>query len=239
MNKLELKSQDLEKNGMGTVSLIRGNERLDISLAGNLDLYFNLYSSNSGNPFIITKDNYPVYLLFNKLYQNIISGQIYPLDTKSILKECDLNNLDYHLKLQEAELYYEEKINQLKTKAKATNLVKDGLITWLSDDYYSEIAPYFTLKQIDDYYVFEFFNENFNNLDKTNLDFFFLKLMKQKNYISVRIRNSGSFYEPFNICFMEVYNSLRALSLLDYEQIGIEEYQILANNNPQRVLLKK
>ena len=40
---------------------------------------------------------------------------------------------------------------------------------------------------------------------------------------SVRIRNSGSRYEPFNIPFMSMYEKLKQCSN-DYHQIHIEEY---------------
>ncbi len=242
MNRLEIKSTGINKDGLGTISLIRDKKHLDISFAGNLDLYFTLYTPTEDTTFIINKDNYPVYLLFTKLYQTIISGNIFPIDKENIIKECELSNLDYHQILLEKELQNQERISNFKAKAQATGLIKNNIITWLSDDFSSEIAPYFTITKVNDYYVFEFFNNSLNNASKNDLDYFFLKIMQLKNNHSVRIRNSGSSYEPFNVCFMKLYQELITLSQLDYEQIGIEEYQILASskeNNPKRVLHKK
>ena len=43
--------------------------------------------------------------------------------------------------------------------------------------------------------------------------------------ITVRFRNSGSRYDPFNIIFMKLYQGLCALDY-EYHQIHIEEYLI-------------
>ena len=40
---------------------------------------------------------------------------------------------------------------------------------------------------------------------------------------SIRFRNSGSRYEPFNICFMQMYNELKNYDS-NCHQIHIEEY---------------
>lgn len=46
------------------------------------------------------------------------------------------------------------------------------------------------------------------------------------NYIPIRIRNSGSSYDPFNIVFMKMYNKMKKID--DTKDIGhqihIEEY---------------
>ena len=179
MNRLEIKSTGINKDGLGTISLIRDKKHLDISFAGNLDLYFTLYTPNEDTTFIINKDNYPAYLLFTKLYQTIISGNIFSIDKENIIKECELSNLDYHQILLEKELQAQERISNFKAKAQATGLIKNNVITWLSDDFSSEIAPYFTLKQVNDYYVFEFFNNSLNNASKNDLDYLIILIMEK------------------------------------------------------------
>ena len=60
---------------------------------------------------------------------------------------------------------------------------------------------------------------NIENLKEFSPD---LKI-KNINNISIRFRNSGSKYKPFNICFMRLFNNLQNYDP-DYHQITIEEY---------------
>ena len=54
--------------------------------------------------------------------------------------------------------------------------------------------------------------------------------------ITVRFRNSGSRYDPFNIIFMKLYQGLYELDY-EYHQIHIEEY--LLDSKIKRRVLKK
>lgn len=72
-------------------------------------------------------------------------------------------------------------------------LVHDNVITWMSDDYPCLDAPSFSISKLE---------------DKINITF--------DKGGSVRIRNSGSLYQPFNTNFMMLYH-------LDLEQVYIDE----------------
>lgn len=85
-------------------------------------------------------------------------------------------------------------------------LYKDGVITWYSDDYPLEDANSFSIEQ-----VLENYKVTFRRSSKTPLVGF--------NNLSIRICNSGSRYNPYNIPFMRMYNELRSY---DY-QMHIEE----------------
>lgn len=76
-------------------------------------------------------------------------------------------------------------------------LVHDNVITWMSDDYPCLDAPSFSINKWE---------------DKINITF--------DKGGSVRIRNSGSLYQPFNTNFMTLYHEL---CNLDLEQVYIDE----------------
>jgi hypothetical protein len=76
-------------------------------------------------------------------------------------------------------------------------LVHDNVITWMSDDYSCLDAPSFSISKLK---------------DKINITF--------DKGSSVRIRNSGSLYQPFNTNFMMLYHEL---CNLDLEQVYIDE----------------
>ena len=242
MEKLTINGTGFGPHNTGTIYLTRGTKKLAISFAGNLDLYFTLSNYENDSTFIIGKDNYPVYLIFTKLYQEIISGKVYPFNKEEILKKSELLNLDYHEELQENEEFYEEDLMHFRYIAKKTGLVKDNIITWASDEYPLEIAPLFKIKKENDNYIFKFFNNNYNS-NFPYSDDFFLKQMQHNNEIYVRIRMSGSRYDPYNACFMHIYNPLMELRLSKYKQISIEEYlidqELNKGNDLKRILLKK
>ncbi len=242
MEKLIVSGTGFKEHHTGTVYLTRGTKKLAISFAGNLDLYFTLSNYDDNPTFIIGKDNYPVYLIFAKLYAEIISGAVYPFEKEEILKKCELLNMDYHEELQDNEEFYEEDLMHYRYIAKKTGLVKDKIITWVSDEYPVEIAPLFKIKKENDNYILKFSNNRYNP-NFSYSDDFFLKNMKNKHQISVRIRMSGSRYNPFNACFMRIYNPLMELGLNKFSQIGIEEYlidkELEKGISLERILLKK
>ena len=57
------------------------------------------------------------------------------------------------------------------------------------------------------------------------------------SYIPIRFRNSGSFYNPFNVLFMRMHNKMKKIDDVNDigHQIHIEEYLY----NKQKNLLKK
>lgn len=107
---------------------------------------------------------------------------------------------------------------EYKKRYEYKKLFKDNNIIWKSDDYPDEIAPYFNIIKEKDYYLI-----SFNKL-KEDKDFDYYIEPQLNNWISIRIRNSGSKYDPFNIVFMKLYNSLSNINEENLEQVHIEEY---------------
>ena len=178
-----------DESGYDQFKINTDNGFFKIIFGGNLDLYWTCYDKEDEEKdrqeFIITKENYFLYKLFDKLYEDIKNNKI----------------------------YYDEEKNKYFESYRDT-LFKDGKIDWYSDDFYEEIASRLLIEKIDDTFKITFIKS------KKEWDGIF------KTY-SIRFRNSGSRYAPFNICFMNMYNSLCKHSseyCSDYHQIHIEEY---------------
>ncbi len=76
-------------------------------------------------------------------------------------------------------------------------LVNNGTVSWHSDEDMSEIASVLNIRRLDD----------------GNLQLEFIKNRPENTMYmtySIRFRNSGSTYNPFNFRFMELYNNLCA-----------------------------
>lgn len=155
---------------------------LEMSFAGNLDLYFVLKGANIDNKIIINESNLRVYDIFNEL---VIS-----------LFEC---NLPYEVRDK----------NMLRRTSNYDKLVQENVIKWSCDDYSEEVGPSFKIEKAGDEFVITF--------DRGIIEKQFLA---SKYSISVRIRNSGSLYQPFNANFMRLYHELCDL---DLDQVYIDE----------------
>lgn len=167
------------------------NKKLIITFCGNLDLYFCLSNFNNKPYFIIDRENYLIYELFDKLYNDI--------------KNCNL---------------FDKEDNNYKNRYEYKHLFNNNVIEWRCDDYPYDIAPYFTIIKKEDSFIINFKQHtSFENIDDINYLYF-----PTKNRISIRLRNSGSRYTPFNIIFMRLYHSLCDLNEFDFEQFHIEEY---------------
>ena len=194
------------KNTMNSYDfyLTKDDKTLKIHYSGNLDLYLMLSNDkllsidkNTIMHFDITKENYEIFQLFDSLYKDIISGNIFKEDIY-IYKE--FNSYDYTKS-------YEYRI-----------LVDDDHnIVWISDDGPVDLEDALKISKIDDdtYRLYFFRNDK-------SLDFGF----KSSTNISVRIRNSGSRYNPFNCLFMRMFQELQNINP-DYHQIHLEEIEYI------------
>lgn len=83
----------------------------------------------------------------------------------------------------------------------------DDSVLWYSDDIEKEYASCLKIEKLDDCYKVIFVKS------------------KCRNYLtySIRFRNSGSNYHPYNCLFMNMYNKLSEYDT-SYHQIHIEEY---------------
>ena len=83
--------------------------------------------------------------------------------------------------------------NMLRRTSNYDKLVHDDMIKWSCDDYNEDVGPSFKIEKVDDEFVVTF--------DRGIIEKQFLA---SKYSISVRIRNSGSLYQPFNANFMRL-----------------------------------
>ena len=204
---------ELEKsfnNGYGCITILNGKKKLTIEYAPNLDLYFVVEDTSE---FVITKEDYQIYELFSKLYETIISADVF-----------NQSSFDYYIteflghfgnKFISYEDYLKKTKKSLEFKRKQNyyaDLVNNGKIVWKCDDYPHDIGPSFKISKCTD-----IIKITFDKGDTEKQDLF-----HPKNRTTVRIRTSGSAYNYFYIPFMMLFKELKELVLID--QIHIEEY---------------
>lgn len=234
-----------ERNEVKGITFKRDNDkRFEISFQGNLDLYFSFASLNGKEDytFIIGKDNYQIWEIFDKLYNDVINCNLFEFteeDRDKIISQAEALEEDYHENLRDEEERIKSINQDLRESERYTKLVQDGVITWKSDDYCYDVAPYFKIEKIGESYLITFGVPNISR--KLNLEERMLvNDFKYLNLVSVRIRNSGSTYDLFNIVFMKAFNSLMGLE--EINQIHIEEYlidkELEQGENLERILRK-
>ena len=229
---MEIIKEKVEREGCYNFSLKEGNKILKIIFGGNLDLYWYIYefpetekeysmeelTKEIKHTFIITKENYFIYSLFENLMDDIKNARIYiPIKPNDYEEdEEDIWNIVSEDKMEEMNAYY-------KKRSMYQKLFDGQNITWHSDDDEYSVANRVTIKQLEDTFVLEF-----TSPEITEDKFFY----RTPGSIAIRFRNSGSTYEPFNIIFMRMFHRLQEYNP-EYHQIHIEEL------NHQKKLLKK
>ena len=110
-------------------------------------------------------------------------------------------------KIFNEESFDKERKNYFQEVSNYNDLFRDGIITWVCDEIgHIENTNLVKIYKNEDSYTIEF-------------------LLNDKEYYghSIRFRNSGSYYRPYNIIFNRMFDKLK-----DYEdenrQIHIEEY---------------
>ena len=192
------------------------NSYLSIFYGGNLDLYWAIHSNkrklendSKSDMFVITKENYELYNLFENLYNDIKEINLFEDFEEDKDKYRVYNQSNYH------ELFDE----------------KNKTITWYSDETAHEVSNYLKIKKEKDCFIINFNIQEY--IEGYDRDFSSLY------YIPIRFRNSGSRYDPFNIIFMRMYERLKEIDdVNEYgHQIHMEEY--LYEIEQQKVLKKK
>lgn len=208
----------IDKDECGNIITMQEDTKVFIiSFAGNLDLYWLFddlsedYHSNVGT-FYITKENYFVYSLFEKLYEDV--------------SNCNIHN-DYRFELSMAETLEDlrkidrkrvEDKESLKRLSRYKELYNNGIVTWFSDDRdYREIDKV-EIKKEEEVFLLKFSREKREDSS--------LYSDSHHEAITIRFRNDGSSYAPFNCLFMDMYNALCEYDF-DDKQIHIEEYMYL------------
>lgn len=215
------------------IYLIEGNKTLLITFAGNGDLYWIMQNKAcdenaeySYDYFDISKENYGVYLLFEQLLSDIKNINISEDKEFPLYVETDEEKKEY---LENLEL---EKEMYRKSNMSHYNDLYDGAntITWHSDETAYEVSNIVKIQKMDNIFRVEFSSQpHIAGYDGE---------LNQLGHMSIRFRNSGSRYSPFNILFMRMFNKLQEVDdVNDYgHQIHIEEY--LYNNDKQKNIQK-
>ena len=201
--KLEQKKGQVE--GSPRVILQEGDQTLEIKYSANWDLYWTLRSPNvdENNCFMVTKENYGVYRLFDQLFRDLEDINVFgEIEVPFYMQEEDEEAIRNYIREQEKSIESQKKkyrknneshYNELYDKDKKT-------ITWYSDETHSSVANYLRITKLDETFKVEFFTQpHIKGYDK---DF------HSTSYITVRFRNSGSTYDPFNTVFMRMYKGL-------------------------------
>ena len=204
------------------ISFQESDKRLDISFGGNGDLYWTIHSKNTNddNNFIITKENYEVYRLFEELFNDIENIKIFDEEEIPFYLETD-EKIEYEK--NKYRLFNHSNYNELFDK-------ENNTITWYSDETNHEVANILKIKKENETFKLEFFIQP--HVEEYDRDF------NSLYHIPIRFRNSGSSYDPFNIVFMRMYQKMKQIDdVNDYgHQIHIEEY--LFNQNKVKKLIK-
>lgn len=170
---------------------------LVITFAGNLDLYWDFKCDN----LLDESDNKSFIIKKDNFFLYNLIDELY-----NSIKNYDFGNFFY----KNDEEYKERFRKGLIDRDKRNNerLLKNDMVDYHSDDGEYDVVSSFQIKPLDEEYEITFNKGNAMDLYPT---------------FAVRISNSGSRYEYFNILFMKMYNEL-----IKYEpenhQIHIEEY---------------
>lgn len=186
------------------------DKEMGIVFRGNGDLYFGSksFSKDQEAEFYITKENIIIFNLFEELFDNFKNAKIYVI-----------NNQESYTSTKETE--YNTWNQCLKNSIIHKKILDENTITWISDDSISfEYPTADALKIIKE--------ENQFHLKFTYYENEFPHVR------SIRIRNSGSRYLPFNIIMMNFFNKLQEYNPENH-QMHIEEYLYLKNNSKKLV----
>lgn len=181
----------------------------------DVDRYKNVYGFDT---FVIKTIEGSFEILFapnGDLYWNYLS-EINILDNKE-KQELTITKENYFIyeafyKLYESiksnKVFYDNE-NYYEVKEIENKLFKNGMIEWYSDELPIEITSKLTITKADETFkvIFEKSKEFYDGIFIT---------------YSIRFRNSGSRYDPFNIAFMNMYKNLEKYDP-NYHQMHIEE----------------
>ena len=212
-----------EKSEFGLNIFLETVEKtLGFTFGGNGDLYWLIKTKNDVDKrFVITKENYGVYDLFEQLFEDVQNINIF---------EYDEDDLPYYIETEQEKAEYLEELKQRNEKEKIKYRefnyanyselfdADSKTITWYSDETAHEVANILKIRKEEDTFIIEFSIQP--HLDGYDEDF------HSANYIPIRFRNSGSSYSPFNIVFMRMYNAMKEVDGVNDigHQIHIEEY---------------
>lgn len=194
------------------IILRKGNKSVKLFYGNNGDLYLDIFGEhNRGENGLYTAsfsicEEDDVYSYFSTLIDDILNCNV--LDVSDIeLSLCETD--EQKKKLIESS----NKCNQLLMSSDEYNeLVRDEKIIWYSDNIYNERANIVEIQR---------------NVNKIVMNFFDNPSDPAFGF-SIRICNSGSKYDPFNTCFMKMFNQLQELK--KNKQMNLKQKNSEKNN---------
>ena len=183
--------------------LIRdGKKLLKLFYGSNGDLYIDIFGEHNidkNGRYTATfsmNQNQEIYWHFESLIDNIIKCKVF--DVSDIELEIYNTKEQINELLNSGQLYNEV----LKNNDVYNRLIQDSAIIWYSDNIYDEKANKLKIEKNDDEIILTFID----NPDDPTFGF------------GIRICNSGSKYDPFNLCFMNLFNQLQTLNKKDEQK---------------------
>ena len=182
------------------VTLVDNNKSLNIQLMYNGELYWKIIDKSDSiiKKFEISKEDYQIYELFEILYNDIKSKNIY-----NIYDEINMCQSKEQLKI-----FYTNFENKRNNIINYKDIFIDDSITWVSDNNNYDISNIVTILKEEDKFILLF---NLRDYQSRNV---------------IKFSNSGSRYKPYNLCFMKHFRNLYNLEV-NKNQIHIEEYLYL------------
>lgn len=179
--------------------LEKGEKVLNIYFGGTLDLYMSL---SDGKKLLPGKSRSITYDITKEDYEifTLFESLYEEVIIGDVFGSKDRNNFTIDERLLEQ---YKSLVDD------------DKNICWISDDDSQEVEDRVIISKVDE----DTYRLTFKRNDKQKESGF-----KNPFGISVRFRNSGSAYYPFNCIFMRLFNRLQEIDP-EYHQIHIEEYQ--------------
>ena len=162
------------------LTLKQNNNVLMILFGSNLDLYF---SPVMNRMELFTSDKHLEFEISKE------DGFLY--EAFMYLYE----KIIHYIPLEEMDSKREREYQKLKDSYRKYPLVSNKVISWRSDEESADVASVLNISKTEDNQIKLEFIKN-KPEDSLYLTY------------AVRFRNSGSTYDPFNLRFMELYNSL-------------------------------
>ncbi len=181
---VEFKDNYIDSN-LKDVFIRQNGKILKIFFGGNGDLYFDIFGSINYNSGIRTSS---ICIDTNTDIYDYFNEFFNDILNCNIYNNSDLDSCQTYTNIE-----LNRKVASQNANSK---LVKNGIIEWYSDSIYDEKANLLKIEKNNDKIILTFFD----NPDDPIFGF------------GIRICNSGSKYDPFNICFMNLFNKFQKLS---------------------------
>jgi len=224
MNIIKYKSEF----GFNDFYIEKEGKTLEILFGGNGDLYWIIdnikikakvikefkkhLESTYQEKFIITKENYFIYQLFEELINDIENSRIYlPVEDELKLKFDELYENTRESSKERCDILNQHYKKYFRYKL----LFENGVICWHSDEHIFEDADRVKIIKLEDNIILDFSRPPVKEEEK---------IYHLPGRIAIRFRNSGSNYDPYNIIFMRMFQKLQEYDP-SYHQIHIEELE--------------